>query len=136
MNLKIKHENLKSKFKNWYIIENLILSNFPFSIFNLTILLQGLWKWACISIFLERFPYFMNKFHLRDILTISAKLGHFLLVKRKFSDDPTTNSLTLHLFCQKFLKSHNFQGRRVNSTVSSGTNREDKIIINLYSVSM
>ena len=103
------------------------LSNFDFSIFNFEVrffsVLKGFSKCSRISIFLERFSYFMNfvylKFHSGEILT---KHGHFL-------------NISIY-FVKGFLKSHIFQGRKASSTVSSETNRAEKIIPNIFIIAM
>ena len=65
-----------------------------------------------------------RRVHLSRILT---KLAHFLLLKRKFSYDPVTKSSTVD---KSFLKFHSFQEARASSTISSETNKADKIILN------
>ena len=88
------------------------LSNFDFSIFNFEVrffsVLKGLSKCSRISIF-----------HSGEILT---KHGHFLNIST--------------YFVKGFLKSHIFQGRKASSTVSSETNRAEKIIPNIFIIAM
>ena len=67
--------------------------------------------------------------HLNGILN---KLGHFLLLKRKFPYDLVTKPLNVSIyFVKSFLKSHSFQETRETSTIFCETNRADKIIPNM-----
>ena len=70
--------------------------------------------------------------HLSGIL---SKLGHFLLLKRKFSYDPVTIHSSIY-FVKRFLKSESFQGLKASSTTSCETNRGDNIILNIFGVAM
>ena len=75
-----------------------------------------------------------RRFHLSGILT---KLGHFLLLKRKFYNDLATKPSNASIyFVKSFLKSHSFQEARASSTVSSEANSADKIILNIFGVAM
>ena len=67
------------------------------------------------------------KVHLSGTL---SKPGHFLLLKRKFSYDPATKPSNIRIyFVKSFSKSHSLQETKASSTVSSETNRGDKIIV-------
>ena len=70
--------------------------------------------------------------HLSGIL---SKLGHFLLLKRKFSYDPVTIHSSIY-FVKRFLKSESFQRLKASSTTSCETNRGDNIILNIFGVAM
>ena len=73
-----------------------------------------------------------RRVHLSGIL---SKLGHFLLLKRKFSYDPVTIHSSIY-FVKRFLKSESFQGLKASSTTSCETNRGDNIILNIFGVAM
>ena len=61
---------------------------------------------------------------------ILTKLGHFLLLNRTFSYNPTIKPFNISIYIVKsFLKSNSFKEIRASSTVSSETNRADKIIV-------
>ena len=85
---------------------------------------------------------------------IPTKLGNFLLInplqpgvafprplktenlffKRKFSYDLVTKPS--NYFVKSFLNSHSFQETRASSTIPCETNRADKIILNIFDVTM
>ena len=74
------------------------------------------------------------RFHLRGILT---KLGHFQLIKRKFTFNPAKNpSIVSIYFIKRFVKSHSFQETKASGTVSSEANRADKIILNICGIAV
>ena len=76
----------------------------------------------------------MNIVYRRVYLSrILTKFAHFLLLKRKFSYDPVTKSSTVD---KSFLKFHSFQEARASSTISSETNKADKIILNIFGITM
>ena len=85
----------------------------------------------------EWFSYFMNTvyrwFYQSGILT---KHGYFLLLKRKFSYDPATKPSNVSIFVKPFLKFRSFQETRANSKVSSETKRADRIILNIFGVTI
>ena len=71
-----------------------------------------------------------GRVHLSGIL---SKLGHFLLLKRKFSYDPAIKPSNASIyFVKSFLKSHSFQEIKVSNTISCETNREDKVYNSNY----
>ena len=73
-----------------------------------------------------------GRFHQSDILT---KLGHFLLLKRKLFYSPVTKHLNVSIyFLKNILKSHSFQETKASITVSSETNRANKINLNIFGV--
>ena len=87
-------------------------------------------------IFRESFSYSMDlvyrRLHLSGIL---SKLGHFLLLKRKFSYHLATKPSSIY-FVKRFLKSKSFQEIKASSTISCKTNRGDKIILKAFEVGM
>ena len=90
------------------------------------------------QLFRESFSYFMNivygRVHLSGIL---SKLGHFLILKRKFSYDPVTKTSHVSIyFVKSFLKSHSFQEIKASNTISCEANRGDKVILNTFGVAM
>ena len=147
--MKTKNQNsktdIKLKLRN-KIWRSLIFfprfSSFDFSIFNYEVtffsLLQGLSKCACVSIFFLMifliYEHCLSQVSSKWRLT---KLGHFILLKRKFSHDPATKPLNGSIyFLKNILKFHNFQETRASSTVASETNRANKIILNIFGVAM
>ena len=77
-----------------------------------------------------------RRFHLSGIL---AELGYFLLLKRNFSHNSATKASNISIYFEilkSFLKSQSFQEIRASSTVSSDTNRADKVILNVVGVAM
>ena len=125
-----------------------------FSIFNFEVaffrLLQGFWipilNFSTLNIhnahafrhFLELFSYVMtivySRFHLSDIFT---KLGHFVLLKRNFSNDLLIKSSNVRIyFVASFLIFYSFQETRASSTTSCQMNRTDTIILNMFGVSL
>ena len=75
-----------------------------------------------------------RRFHLSGILT---KLDYFLVLKTKFSNDLAMKLLNVSIyFLKNILKSHSFQKARSSSTVSSETNRANKIILNIFGAAM
>ena len=62
---------------------------------------------------------------------------HFLLFKRKFSNNHATKPSYVSIYCiKRVLKSHSFQEKRASKAVSSKTNRADKIILNISGVAL
>ena len=71
-----------------------------------------------------------GRVHLSGILN---KLGHFLLLKRKFSYDPATKPSNVSIyFAKSFLKSHSFQEIKASNKISCETNREGKVILTIF----
>ena len=75
-----------------------------------------------------------RSFHLSSILT---KLDHFMLLKKNILMISVTKpSIFSIYFVKSFLKSHSFQETRASSTISSETNRADKIILIMFCVAV
>ena len=75
-----------------------------------------------------------GRVHLSGILN---KLGHLLLLKRKFSYDTATKPSNVSIyFAKSFLKSHNFQVIKASNIISCETNREGKVILTIFGVAL
>ena len=87
-------------------------------------------------IFSESFCYSTNivyrKVHLSGFL---SKLGHFLLLKRKFSYNPATKPSSVY-FVKRLLKSWSSQEIKASSTNSCDSNEGDKIILKIFGIAI